>query len=70
MELTRTIKREIKAFTSAKFMERSPKAVASFNWQELLDELTRHAPMLMDILSSIVKKPAQSSPQNGEWPAC
>lgn len=51
----------MKAYTSVKFMERSPKAVALFNWQ-VLDKLTWHAPMIMSILSGIVKKPAQSSP--------
>ena len=62
LELARTIKREIRAYTSAKHKVKNPKAVASWSWQELLSDLTQHAPMMMSILSGIVRKPSESTP--------
>ena len=61
LELARTIKREIRAYTSAKHKVKNPKAVASWSWQELLRDLTQHAPMMMSILSGIVRKPSEST---------
>ena len=62
LELARTIKREIRAYTSAKHKVKNPKAVVSWSWQELLSDLTQHAPMMMSILSGIVRKPSESTP--------
>ena len=62
LELAKTIQQEIKAYTSAKYRETNRKAVAALKWQELLNDLTPYAPVLMSILNGIVKKPSKSTP--------
>ena len=62
VELARTIKREIRAYTAAKYKERDAKAVASWSWHELMSDLTHYAPMLMSVLGRTVKNPSQSTP--------
>ncbi len=62
----KTIKKEIKAMCAYKngslLLDRSSYGLSSFNWDNLIEELKRHAPTLFEILHGCVtrKKPKNS----------